>query len=170
MKNDNTPPHHAHAGHDRTRWPTALQFPARELRPGRHPMNDLRTLPIQRIFQRRNSRPRSSAALDALSESIDAVGLLAPITVRSRDSGYEVLAGAHRLQACELLGHTEISCVVLDVDDLRAELATIDENLIRTELSPSERAMQTARRKAIYETLHPQTKAFVAGAHGSNAA
>jgi hypothetical protein len=30
--------------------------------------------------------------------------------------------------------------------------------------------MQTARRKAIYETLHPQTKAFVAGAYGSNAA
>jgi ParB-like chromosome segregation protein Spo0J len=133
-------------------------------------MDDIRMLPIARIFQRRNSRPRSSAALDALSESIDAVGLLAPITVRSRDSGYEVLAGAHRLQACELLGHTEISCVVLDVDDLRAELAAIDENLIRTELSPSERAMQTARRKAIYETLHPQTKAFVAGAHGSNAA
>ena len=133
-------------------------------------MNDLRTLPIQRIFQRRNSRLRSCAALDALSGSIACVGLLSPITVRARDSGYEVVAGAHRLQACELLGHTEISCVVMKVDDLRADLATIDENLVRTELSPSERAMQTARRKAIYETLHPQTKAYVAGAYGSNAA
>src|SRR3954453_5300150 len=113
-------------------------------------MNDLRTLPIQRIFQRRNSRPRSCVALDALSESIACVGLLSPITVRERDSGYEVLAGAHGLQACQLLGHTEISCVVLDVDDLRAELATIDENLIRTELSPSERAIaaRSVRRDA----------------------
>lgn len=41
--------------------------------------------------------------------------------------------------------------------DLRAELAMIDENLCRAELSPSERAAQTARRKAIYLELHPET-------------
>lgn len=31
-------------------------------------------------------------------------------------------------------------------------------------MSPAERALQTARRKAIYEELHPETKAGVAGA------
>jgi hypothetical protein len=35
-------------------------------------------------------------------------------------------------------------------------------NLCRAELGPAERAAQTARRKAIYETLHPETK------HGNN--
>lgn len=34
----------------------------------------------------------------------------------------------------------------------------IDENLIRAELSPALRAGQTARRKAIYEELHPETR------------
>src|SRR4029079_18262940 len=96
MENDNTSPRHAGAGHDRTRWP-ALLFQSESSGQGGFFMNDLRTLPIQRIFQRRNSRPRSCVALDALSESIACVGLLSPITVRERDSGYEVLAEAHTL-------------------------------------------------------------------------
>jgi len=40
----------------------------------------------------------------------------------------------------------------------------IDENLCRAELSPAERASQTARRKAIYIELHPETAAGRAGA------
>ena len=34
----------------------------------------------------------------------------------------------------------------------------IDENLIRAELSPAERAAHVAARKAVYERLHPETK------------
>ncbi|RXT46094.1 hypothetical protein B6S44_24950 [Bosea sp. Tri-44] len=45
-------------------------------------------------------------------------------------------------------------------------MAVIDENLCRAELSPAERASQTARRKAIYEELHPEAKA---GAVSANA-
>ena len=41
-------------------------------------------------------------------------------------------------------------------------------NLCRNELSPAERAVQTARRKAIYLQLYPETAAGVAQAAGMN--
>ena len=53
---------------------------------------------------------------------------------------------------------------------MRAEFVMIDENLCRAELSPADRAKQTARRRAIYLELHPETAAHVAGAHASNSA
>jgi hypothetical protein len=39
-----------------------------------------------------------------------------------------------------------------------AELAEIDENLIRCNLTPAQEAAAVFRRKAIYEELHPETK------------
>ncbi len=44
------------------------------------------------------------------------------------------------------------------MDDLHAELAEIDENLIRCQLTPAQEASAIFRRKAIYEALHPETK------------
>ena len=67
-----------------------------------------------------------------------------------------MVAGSHRLQACDLLGHSEIACIVVDDDDLHAELAMIDENLVRSELSPTERARQTARRKESMWSFIPE--------------
>lgn len=47
-------------------------------------------------------------------------------------------------------------------DNLHAELAMLDENLMRAELSPADRA--PARRKAIYLELHPEAAHDTAGA------
>jgi ParB family transcriptional regulator, chromosome partitioning protein len=44
------------------------------------------------------------------------------------------------------------------MDNLHAELATIDENLERQELTILERSEQLSRWKEIYEALHPETK------------
>lgn len=46
----------------------------------------------------------------------------------------------------------------IEKTDLFAELAMIDENLLRAELSPAERAQLTARRKAIYLAMNPETE------------
>ncbi len=68
------------------------------------------------------------------------------------------MSGYHRLEACRQLGWTEITAQVVDLSELEAELAGIDKNLIRNELTVLERGEQLRRRKEIYEALHPETK------------
>lgn len=111
---------------------------------------------------------RREAALEdvqRLSESIAEVGMMNPITV---DTDYTLVAGLHRLEAAKLLGWTEVECTVCGLDRLHAELAEIDENVIRTGLSDLELSELLARRKKIYETLHPATIARNLPGHASN--
>lgn len=93
--------------------------------------------------------------VDELAKSIKEIGLLNPITI-TKD--FRLVAGYHRLTACKKLGWTTIPANVVDMDALHAELAEIDENLIRNELTVLERAEQLKRRKEIYEELYPETK------------
>lgn len=113
---------------------------------------------MDKLRVRSDARPVNAAAVSALAESIAAVGLINPIRARAVGDGYEVIAGAHRLAACRSLGLVDVEAIVGNDDDLHAELSMIDENLCRAELSASERARQTARRKTLYEALHPETR------------
>lgn len=114
-------------------------------------------LPIEKIDRRADCRAIDDGAINGLVDSIASVGLINPIRVRQVGDRWEVIAGSHRLAACAKLGLVDIECIVVSDDDLHAELAMIDENLMRSELSASERATSTARRKAIYLELHPET-------------
>lgn len=100
-------------------------------------------------------RMRPLGDLTALRESIESLGLLNPVVVTRQN---ELVAGRHRVAVCKALGWTSIPTIVLDVDDLHRQLAEIDENLIRNELTVLERAEHLQRRKTIYEQLHPETK------------
>ena len=108
-----------------------------------------------------------AADVQTLAKSISEVGLLNPITVTSDNT---LIAGNHRLQAAKLLGWTEIECTVSDVSGLLAELAEIDENFVRKNLSPIEFGDLLLRRKEIYEELHPETKSGISQAAGMNRA
>jgi N6-adenosine-specific RNA methylase IME4 len=90
-----------------------------------------------------------------LADSIKELGLLNPITVNEDGT---LIAGMHRLEACKLLGYEEIKVNKINLSSLLAELAEIDENLVRNELHWLESDKQLRRRKAIYEELHPETK------------
>lgn len=129
-----------------------------------------RELPIDQIDIRSDARAIDAPSVAALVDSIGTVGLINPIRVRSVNGRWEVIAGAHRLTACRELGLVEIESIIVDDDDLHAELAMIDENLCRAELSPADRAKQTVRRKEIYEELHPEAKAGNVRAQAANIA
>lgn len=91
-----------------------------------------------------------------LAESMQARGLLQPIVVT--DAGM-LVAGLNRVEAARKLGWREIAHRTigkLSRDDMM--LAEIDENLIRGELSPAERAIHTTERKRLYEKQHRGTK------------
>ena len=99
-----------------------------------------------------------------LAESIEVRGLLQPIVLRPRGAGYWLVAGRHRFEAVRQCGQDHIRAVVLDgLDADTALLAEIDENLVRADLSPAERAMHLARRKELYEKLRPETKLGATG-------
>jgi DNA modification methylase len=92
-----------------------------------------------------------------LSQSIDNLGLLALPGIRDGlvEGRYRPVFGRRRLRELKEKGWTKLHCILLRVDDRTAELAAIDENLIRSELTVLERADSLRRRKQIYEEVHP---------------
>ncbi len=124
-------------------------------------MSDVVRVPIAEIVV--GERKRSLGDVTPLAESIAELGLLQPIVITE---DRRLVAGMHRLEACRKLGWQEIDARIVQADDMRAELAEIDENLVRNELTALERAEQLARRKDLYEALHPETKKGVAQAIG----
>jgi ParB family chromosome partitioning protein len=111
-------------------------------------------------------RPISLPHATMLAESIKETGLRQPIEVRPRKSGgFRVVAGGHRFYAvAEILKLPTIVAFVRNLNDTEARIAEIDENLVRHELNPLDRAVFLAERKALYERLHPETVRGKAGA------
>ena len=117
-------------------------------------------VPISEIKINSGRRNTDPDGVKDLAKSISEVGLLNPITITADKT---LIAGCHRLEAAKMLGWTEIECTVCNVSGLQAELAEIDENFVRTNLSPIEFGDLLLRRKEIYEELHPETKATYDG-------
>lgn len=83
---------------------------------------------------------RSTAySVGELAMSIEKVGLLQPIIVRTNSSdNFEVVAGSRRLNACKSLGWRKIPCHVVELDDKTAFEVSIIENIQRHNLNPIE--------------------------------
>jgi ParB family chromosome partitioning protein len=92
-----------------------------------------------------------------LAESLSTIGLLQPIVVGPAPD-HVLVSGAHRVQAARRLGWSKIPALILDAPELDRELAEVDENLIRHELTVLERAEHLLRRKELYELRFPAAK------------
>ena len=87
-----------------------------------------------------NPRARNRRIFDELVESIRAVGLKRPITVRrapDRD-GYELVCGQGRMEAFQRLGQTEIPAMVIEATREQCFVMSLVENLARRNLTPLE--------------------------------
>jgi len=108
---------------------------------------DMRELPVKSI-DRNPEQPRtnfSQAALEALSESIKASGVVQPLIVRPAGRGkYEIIAGERRWRAAQMAGVEKVPVVIRDSDEAdRLEVALI-ENMVRENLNPVEEAKACA--------------------------
>jgi N6-adenosine-specific RNA methylase IME4/ParB-like chromosome segregation protein Spo0J len=103
-------------------------------------------------------RDLSESTVVALMKAFQEYGQQAPIIVYGKETDQTVRlgAGGHRLEACRRLG-IPVLCFHNEGDDLDRQLCEIDENLIREDLSPVDRALFLARRKEIYLIKHPET-------------
>ena len=112
-------------------------------------------LSIKEIQVKEGRRSLDTCHVGELADSIREIGLLNPLTI---DRDNFLIAGLHRLEAVKRLGWTEVDCTVSSLEGLSAELAEIDENIVRSDMSTLEYGEILLRRKEIYETLHPETK------------
>lgn len=123
-------------------------------------------LPLDQIIvdDEKRLRPVSEVGVESLIASINELGVIKdPIHVRRKGRGDDIqlvlIAGGHRLAAAKRLGWDEIPARVwADVTDDFATLMEIDDNLSGAELSVLELSVFLAKRKRVYERLHPETK------------
>lgn len=95
---------------------------------------------------------RMGTDVTELEKSIQTLGLIAPIVI-SPDN--VILAGARRYQALLNLGFSEAPVMIVDKNELERELVSIDENLVRKDLSKIEIESHLRRAKEIYQALNP---------------
>ncbi len=111
-------------------------------------------------------RAVGQGAVADLMVSISETGLIQPIVVRpfecrGGEISLRLVAGAHRLEAHRRLGRETIRARVVEMSDLDALQAEIDENIVRSALGGWERVAFLARRLEVYADRHPDQVAEV---------
>jgi ParB family chromosome partitioning protein len=119
----------------------------------------IRKIPVDLIrpgsFQAR--RYFDPAALKELAGSIQESGVVSPVVVRSRDQGFELLAGERRWRAAQLAGLHEIPAIIRDdLTDAEALVVGLIENLQRESLTPMETAAGLKQLSELFALTHEQ--------------
>lgn len=100
------------------------------------------TLPINEIKPNKG-QPRKTFRPEELAELTDSIkqnGILQPLLVRKKGSGYEIVAGERRYQAAKAAGLSEVPVVIREISDDEVFKLALIENLQRSDLSPLEEA------------------------------
>lgn len=117
----------------------------------------IHSVPLSELHPMPNSpfQIRDDAAMVDLIDSVQQYGVLIPAEVRPRpEGGYEIISGARRKHASELVNLASMPAIIRDLDDDEAIIRMVDSNFQRENTLPSERArafkmrMEAAKRKA----------------------
>ncbi|MDX2315410.1 MAG: ParB/RepB/Spo0J family partition protein [Gammaproteobacteria bacterium] len=120
----------------------------------------LRELPVDLVVRGR-FQPRTHIAPEALEEltqSIRARGVVQPIVVRPAEDGrhFEIIAGERRWRAAQAAGLADIPAVVRDVADDAAFAIALIENIQREDLNPMEEAAAVGRLIEEFNLTHQE--------------
>ncbi len=83
-----------------------------------------------------NPNRMSDEMFHKLREYIRREGMVEPIVVRPQGEGYEILGGYHRWLICKELGHGTVPCVVVELDDRRAKVLSVNLNELKGQSLP----------------------------------
>jgi ParB family chromosome partitioning protein len=104
--------------------------------------NDINYVSVDDI-KPNSEQPRqdfSEESLDGLASSIETHGLIQPIIVRRRETGYELIAGERRWRAARKAGLKDIPAIIREVSAEENALFALIENVQREDLNPLEEA------------------------------
>ena len=113
-----------------------------------------------RSIRPNRSQPRTVFREDALAELADSIrqhGILQPLSVRRLENGYELIAGERRLRAAQLVGLSEIPCIIMNMDERESGMAAMVENLQRQDLDFIEEAQGIAKLMEQWQFSQEQT-------------
>ncbi len=120
---------------------------------------ELQHLPLD-LIQRGKYQPRRDMdpqALEELSNSIKAQGVMQPIVVRPIGGGrFEIIAGERRWRASQQAGLDKIPAMVREVPDEAAIAMALIENIQREDLNPIEEAVALQRLQQEFELTQQQ--------------
>ena len=113
------------------------RFPKEEL-----PSLQVVEVPLEEIEANRE-QPRKvfeDYALAELTDSVKEYGVLQPIILVKKEFGYMIIAGERRFRAAKLAGLKKIPAIIKNLDDRKASLIALVENLQREDLNFIEEA------------------------------
>ena len=101
-------------------------------------------IPIGELFPFKNHpfKVLDDESMQRTVESVEQYGVLAPLIARPRPDGdgYEIISGHRRQYAAKLAGLDTLPVIVRQMSDDAAVILTVDSNLQREHILPSERA------------------------------
>lgn len=95
---------------------------------------------VDSVIVGQRHRALDPTRVEALAESMDALGLQQPISVyMDGEDGVHLIAGLHRLEAARALRWEQVDASFIKMSPVRREMWEIAENLFRVDLSKEQR-------------------------------